>query len=217
MEYDGSHRLPCWCFIRCDDSTWHQCHFDSQNYAGVFFFFSAKRDSPPPPTTHTRQKKKRIRTNLKVITLLRGVVGFYYLQPGNLSQNHVYSRFPFPFPVSVSLSGSLLNLLVQSIGFLGPGLALVFLTKARSPVIASAWLTIAVGLKAFSHCGFLVNLQVLIFSASPLVMFPNTFLILMYLSYSCVNRKLHHNTLASCMVCYLFALCKAIYIHCVFL
>lgn len=49
--------------------------------------------------------------------------------------------------------------IMQSIGFLGPGLALVCLTKARSPVIASAWLTIAVGLKAFSHCGFLVNLQ----------------------------------------------------------
>ncbi|KAL1541093.1 putative anion transporter 3, chloroplastic [Salvia divinorum] len=30
---------------------------------------------------------------------------------------------------------------------------------ARNPFIASAWLTVAVGLKAFSHCGLLVNLQ----------------------------------------------------------
>ncbi|KAM0058619.1 hypothetical protein Hdeb2414_s0005g00172181 [Helianthus debilis subsp. tardiflorus] len=32
---------------------------------------------------------------------------------------------------------------------------------AKCPVVASAWLTLAVGLKSFSHCGFLVNLQAL--------------------------------------------------------
>ncbi|CAI9759136.1 unnamed protein product [Fraxinus pennsylvanica] len=46
-----------------------------------------------------------------------------------------------------------------SIGFIGPGIALIGLTTAKSPLLASAWLTVAVGLKAFSHCGFLVNLQ----------------------------------------------------------
>lgn len=54
---------------------------------------------------------------------------------------------------------------LQSIGFIGPAVALVGLTTARSPAIASAWLTLAVGLKAFSHCGFLVNLQVSISSS----------------------------------------------------
>ncbi|KAF4384462.1 hypothetical protein G4B88_007099 [Cannabis sativa] len=49
--------------------------------------------------------------------------------------------------------------IMQSIGFFGPGVALVGLTTAKSPVIASAWLTLAVGLKSFSHSGFLVNLQ----------------------------------------------------------
>lgn len=34
------------------------------------------------------------------------------------------------------------------------------LTTAKSPAVASAWLTLAVGLKSFSHSGFLVNLQV---------------------------------------------------------
>ncbi|PON42770.1 Major facilitator, partial [Parasponia andersonii] len=48
---------------------------------------------------------------------------------------------------------------MQSIGFVGPGMALVGLTTAKSPLIASAWLTLAVGLKSFSHSGFLVNLQ----------------------------------------------------------
>lgn len=48
---------------------------------------------------------------------------------------------------------------LQSIGFFGPGIALIGLTTARNPFLASAWLTIAVGLKSFSHSGFLVNLQ----------------------------------------------------------
>ncbi|CDP09146.1 unnamed protein product [Coffea canephora] len=57
------------------------------------------------------------------------------------------------------ISVTLTRKIMQSIGFIGPGIALVGLTMARSPSNASAWLTLAVGLKAFSHCGFLVNLQ----------------------------------------------------------
>ncbi|XP_025013342.2 probable anion transporter 4, chloroplastic isoform X3 [Ricinus communis] len=49
--------------------------------------------------------------------------------------------------------------IMQSIGFMGPGIALIGLTTAKSPTIASAWLTLAVALKAFSHSGFLVNFQ----------------------------------------------------------
>ncbi|KAG6607291.1 putative anion transporter 4, chloroplastic, partial [Cucurbita argyrosperma subsp. sororia] len=49
--------------------------------------------------------------------------------------------------------------MMQSIGFIGPGIALIGLTSARSASVASAWLTLAVGLKSFSHSGFLVNLQ----------------------------------------------------------
>ncbi|XP_021720744.1 probable anion transporter 4, chloroplastic isoform X1 [Chenopodium quinoa] len=49
--------------------------------------------------------------------------------------------------------------IMQSIGFIGPGIALIGLTTATSPSIASAWLTLAVGLKSFSHSGFLVNIQ----------------------------------------------------------
>ncbi|KAJ4795807.1 phosphate transporter 4 [Rhynchospora pubera] len=48
---------------------------------------------------------------------------------------------------------------MQSIGFLGPGLALIGLNSAKNPAIASAWLTIAVSLKSFGHSGFLVNFQ----------------------------------------------------------
>ncbi|OVA17681.1 Major facilitator superfamily [Macleaya cordata] len=49
--------------------------------------------------------------------------------------------------------------IMQSIGFIGPGIALLGLTAAKTPSIASFWLTLAVGLKSFSHSGFLVNLQ----------------------------------------------------------
>lgn len=75
----------------------------------------------------------------------------------------------FPFGSQLSIGsfilyfGSLSILSVpslQSIGFLGPGISLIGLATAKSPFIASAWLSLAVGLKSFSHSGFLVNLQV---------------------------------------------------------
>jgi hypothetical protein len=52
--------------------------------------------------------------------------------------------------------------MVQSIGFLGPAVALFGLNTVRDPVVATAWLTAAVGLSAFSQAGFLINYQVLI-------------------------------------------------------
>ncbi|KAL2486372.1 putative anion transporter 4 [Abeliophyllum distichum] len=61
--------------------------------------------------------------------------------------------------VQTGISVTLTRKIMQSIGFIGPGIALIGLTTAKSPLLASAWLTVAVGLKAFSHCGFLVNLQ----------------------------------------------------------
>ncbi|RWR79433.1 putative anion transporter 3, chloroplastic isoform X1 [Cinnamomum micranthum f. kanehirae] len=48
---------------------------------------------------------------------------------------------------------------MQSIGFVGPAIALLGLNSAANPSVASAWLTAAVGLSSFSHAGFLVNLQ----------------------------------------------------------
>lgn len=56
-------------------------------------------------------------------------------------------------------SVTLTRKVMQSIGFLGPGIALLGLNAAKSPSVASAWLTAAVGLSSFSHSGFLVNLQ----------------------------------------------------------
>ncbi|XP_042420325.1 probable anion transporter 3, chloroplastic isoform X1 [Zingiber officinale] len=49
--------------------------------------------------------------------------------------------------------------IMQSIGFLGPGLSLLGLNATKNPSIASFWLTVAVGLNSFGHAGFLVNFQ----------------------------------------------------------
>lgn len=49
--------------------------------------------------------------------------------------------------------------IMQSIGFLGPAVALLGLNAVSHPMVAAAWLTVAVGLSAFSQAGFLVNYQ----------------------------------------------------------
>eukprot|EP00256_Glycine_max_P066503 XP_025981098.1 probable anion transporter 4, chloroplastic isoform X3 [Glycine max] len=56
-------------------------------------------------------------------------------------------------------SVTLTRKIMQCIGFVGPGLCLIGLATAKNPAIGSAWLTLAFGLKSFSHSGFLVNLQ----------------------------------------------------------
>lgn len=61
--------------------------------------------------------------------------------------------------IQQGISVTLTRKIMQSIGFIGPGTALIGLTTAKGPTIASAWLTLAVGLKSFSHSGFLVNIQ----------------------------------------------------------
>uniref|UniRef100_A0A0D6R8C5 Major facilitator superfamily (MFS) profile domain-containing protein n=1 Tax=Araucaria cunninghamii TaxID=56994 RepID=A0A0D6R8C5_ARACU len=49
--------------------------------------------------------------------------------------------------------------IMQSIGFLGPGLALLGLNAAQNPTIAAAWLTAGLSLSSFSQAGFLLNMH----------------------------------------------------------
>ncbi|GMN47887.1 hypothetical protein TIFTF001_017064 [Ficus carica] len=49
--------------------------------------------------------------------------------------------------------------LMQSIGFIGPGVALLCLNYAKTPVVAAVLLTIALSLSSFSQAGFLLNMQ----------------------------------------------------------
>ncbi|KAL7583714.1 probable anion transporter 3, chloroplastic [Lactuca sativa] len=48
---------------------------------------------------------------------------------------------------------------MQSIGFIGPGFALLCLNYAKTPVIASVFITVALSLSSFSQAGFLLNMQ----------------------------------------------------------
>ncbi|KAH9324773.1 hypothetical protein KI387_004951, partial [Taxus chinensis] len=61
--------------------------------------------------------------------------------------------------IQSGLTVTFVRKLMQSIGFLGPAVALIGLNSAKNPSVASAWLTAAVGFTAFSQAGFLVNLQ----------------------------------------------------------
>ncbi|XP_050902960.1 probable anion transporter 4, chloroplastic [Lathyrus oleraceus] len=56
-------------------------------------------------------------------------------------------------------SVTLTRKIMQSIGFVGPGVSLIGLATTRNPSIASAWLTLPFGSKSFGHSGFLVNFQ----------------------------------------------------------
>merc|ERR1719163_103232 len=49
--------------------------------------------------------------------------------------------------------------ITQGVGFGGPALALLALTRARTPEQALLALTVAVGCTAFTQAGFLVNFQ----------------------------------------------------------
>ncbi|KAH6806292.1 phosphate transporter 4 [Perilla frutescens var. frutescens] len=49
--------------------------------------------------------------------------------------------------------------IMQSIGFIGPGVALLCLNYVRTPTIAAVFLTAALSLSSFSQAGFLLNMQ----------------------------------------------------------
>lgn len=57
-------------------------------------------------------------------------------------------------------NGVLLVSSLQSIGNVGPAVAIFVMLSSQSPAGASLWLTLALGLSAFTQAGFLVNYQV---------------------------------------------------------
>ncbi|KAG6596362.1 putative anion transporter 3, chloroplastic, partial [Cucurbita argyrosperma subsp. sororia] len=54
---------------------------------------------------------------------------------------------------------TLVRKIMQSIGFIGPGLALLCLNFATTPTIAAVLMTVALSLSSFSQAGFLLNMQ----------------------------------------------------------
>ncbi|KAK4418971.1 putative anion transporter 3, chloroplastic [Sesamum alatum] len=49
--------------------------------------------------------------------------------------------------------------IMQSIGFVGPGVALLCLNYVKTPTVAAIFLTLALSLSSFSQAGFLLNMQ----------------------------------------------------------
>ncbi|KAL3640715.1 putative anion transporter 3, chloroplastic [Castilleja foliolosa] len=91
----------------------------------------------------------------------------------NLQQAAWFSAVPWgTMAISGYIAGSVSDYLIksdysitsarktmQSIGFIGPGVALLCLNYARTPMVASVLLTIALSLSSFSQAGFLLNMH----------------------------------------------------------
>ncbi|XP_057498632.1 probable anion transporter 3, chloroplastic [Actinidia eriantha] len=63
------------------------------------------------------------------------------------------------FLIKAGYSVTSVRKIMQSIGFIGPGLALLLLNYAKTPVVASIFITVALSLSSFSQAGFLLNMQ----------------------------------------------------------
>lgn len=63
------------------------------------------------------------------------------------------------FLIKAGYSLTFVRKVMQSIGFIGPGVALLCLNFAKMPEVASVLITIALSFSAFSQAGFLLNMQ----------------------------------------------------------
>lgn len=61
--------------------------------------------------------------------------------------------------IKAGYSLTIVRKIMQSIGFIGPGVSLLCLNYAKTPVTAAALMTIALSLSSFSQAGFLLNMQ----------------------------------------------------------
>ncbi|MCO5592828.1 hypothetical protein L7F22_046831 [Adiantum nelumboides] len=63
------------------------------------------------------------------------------------------------FLIGSGLSVTTVRKIMQTIGFMGPALALLAVNASPSASVAAIWLTAAIGTSSFSQAGFLVNFQ----------------------------------------------------------
>ncbi|KAK3445129.1 hypothetical protein EUGRSUZ_B02783 [Eucalyptus grandis] len=61
--------------------------------------------------------------------------------------------------IKAGYSLTLVRKVMQSIGFIGPGIALLALNYANSPAVAALFITVGLSLSSFSQAGFLLNIQ----------------------------------------------------------
>lgn len=63
------------------------------------------------------------------------------------------------FLIKAGYSVTLVRKIMQSIGFIGPGVSLLCLNFAQSPEVAALFITAGLSLSSFSQAGFLLNMQ----------------------------------------------------------
>ncbi|KAJ8533025.1 hypothetical protein K7X08_015914 [Anisodus acutangulus] len=63
------------------------------------------------------------------------------------------------FLIKAGYSLTFVRKVMQSIGFIGPGVALLCLNFAKTPEVAAVMITIALSFSSFSQAGFLLNMQ----------------------------------------------------------
>ncbi|XP_058109277.1 probable anion transporter 3, chloroplastic [Magnolia sinica] len=63
------------------------------------------------------------------------------------------------FLIKSGYSVTLVRKIMQSIGFIGPGVSLLCLNFAKTPAAAAGYMTAALSLSSFSQAGFLLNMQ----------------------------------------------------------
>lgn len=63
------------------------------------------------------------------------------------------------FLIKAGYSLTFVRKVMQSIGFIGPGLALLCLNYAKTPEVAAVMITVALSFSSFSQAGFLLNMQ----------------------------------------------------------
>ncbi|XP_010517089.1 PREDICTED: probable anion transporter 3, chloroplastic [Camelina sativa] len=70
-----------------------------------------------------------------------------------------YAGAASDFMIRTGHSVTFVRKVMQSIGFMGPGLSLLCLNYAKTPTCAAVFMTIALSLSSFSQAGFLLNMQ----------------------------------------------------------
>ncbi|CAK9133905.1 unnamed protein product [Ilex paraguariensis] len=79
---------------------------------------------------------------------------------GTMAISGYFAGAASDFLIKRGYSLTLVRKIMQSIGFIGPGMALLCLNYAKTPVAAAMLITVALSLSAFSQAGFLLNMQV---------------------------------------------------------
>ncbi|KAE8099260.1 hypothetical protein FH972_017256 [Carpinus fangiana] len=78
---------------------------------------------------------------------------------GTMAVSGYFAGRTSDYLIKAGLSLTLVRKIMQSIGFIGPGVSLLCLNYAKTPESALLLITIALSLSSFSQAGFLLNMQ----------------------------------------------------------